>query len=103
MNRDGALTSLWQKDMPVYKPKGIISTNLPYDVVVVGGGITGITTGLMLQRAGKSVLIAEAQNLCFGTTGGTTAHINTFLDCSYDKVIKNFGEENAKLLAKGTK
>ena len=29
-----------------------------------------------------------------------TAHINTFFDTPYSKVIKNFGEDNAHLLAK---
>ena len=65
--------------------------------------MTGITTGLLLQKAGKSCVIAEARNLCFGTSGGTTAHLNTFLDTTYDQIIKKFGEEDAKLVAKGTK
>jgi glycine/D-amino acid oxidase-like deaminating enzyme/nitrite reductase/ring-hydroxylating ferredoxin subunit len=47
-------------------------------------------------------LVAEAQNLCFGTTGGTTAHLNTFLDTSYDQIEKKFGEDAAQLIAKAT-
>ena len=100
MKRDGASISLWQDGMSEYKTKSTPSLNKIFDVLIVGGGITGITAGLLLQRAGKSVMIAEAHDIGFGATGGTTAHINTFFDSSYDQVIKNFGENNARLLAK---
>jgi len=66
---------------------------------VVGGGITGISTALLLQRAGKKCAVLEAASLCFGTTGGTTAHLNTLLDTPYTTITKNFGLENAKLVA----
>ena len=100
MKRDGASISLWQDGMPDYKSKRISLSNKVFDVLIAGGGITGITTGLLLQRAGKSVMIAEAHNIGFGTTGGTTAHINSFFDSPYNRIIKNFGEDNARLLAK---
>jgi glycine/D-amino acid oxidase-like deaminating enzyme/nitrite reductase/ring-hydroxylating ferredoxin subunit len=72
-------------------------------VISVGGGITGISTALLLQTAGKKCLVVEAANLCFGTTGGTTAHINTLLDTPYTTISKNFGEENARLVATASK
>lgn len=97
MERDGANRSLWQSvEMPAFFAD---STNKDYDVIIAGAGITGITAGYLLQKAGKKCLIIEAENFGFGTTGGTTAHINTFYDANYDKVIKDFGEEKAKLLA----
>ncbi len=103
MKRDGACTSLWQDTVPDFKPVSSVVKDKTFDVVIVGGGITGITTGLLLQKEGKSVLIAEAHNLCFGTTGGTTAHINTFFDTTYDHIKDDFGEHNAQLVAKATK
>lgn len=102
MKRDGATISLWQSNVPDYmaKPAGFSQTN--YDVLIVGGGITGITTALLLQKQGKSCLVAEAHSLCFGTTGGTTAHINSFLDTSYDQIQSDFSLEAAQLIAKAT-
>lgn len=102
MKRDGAKTSLWQNNMPDYQAKPSNIADRIFDVLIVGGGITGITTALQLQKNGKQCIVAEAHNLCFGTTGGTTAHLNTFLDTSYDKVKSNFGKEGAQLLAKAT-
>jgi glycine/D-amino acid oxidase-like deaminating enzyme/nitrite reductase/ring-hydroxylating ferredoxin subunit len=103
MNRDGASTSLWQSDVPDFAPKPVSFSGTTYDVVIVGGGITGITTGLLLQKAGKKCLVAEAHSLCFGTTGGTTAHINSFLDTSYDQIESNFNIEASELILKATK
>jgi glycine/D-amino acid oxidase-like deaminating enzyme/nitrite reductase/ring-hydroxylating ferredoxin subunit len=99
MKRDGSLNSLWQNKMPEYVSLTRGFSGKTYDVVIAGGGVTGIATALMLQKSGKSVLVAEAQNLCFGTTGGTTAHLNNFFDTSYDQVKSGFGEDDAQLLA----
>jgi glycine/D-amino acid oxidase-like deaminating enzyme/nitrite reductase/ring-hydroxylating ferredoxin subunit len=102
MKRDGATKSLWQNDIPDYHSNPFTYQDELFDVVIVGGGITGITTALLLQKAGKKCLLAEAQNLAFGTTSGTTAHLNTILDLTYSEIEKKFGEENAKLVLKAT-
>jgi glycine/D-amino acid oxidase-like deaminating enzyme/nitrite reductase/ring-hydroxylating ferredoxin subunit len=98
MKRDGIQTSLWQPNIPEFTGRYTSLPSSRFDVVIVGGGMTGITTGLLLQKAGKSCLIAEKHNLCFGTTGGTTAHLNTFFDTDYHTIKQDFGEENAQRL-----
>jgi len=103
MERDGQRTSIWQatvKPSTVQIDNHSLSANNKYDVVIAGAGITGIVTGLLLQLAGKNVMIAEAHTIGFGTTGGTTAHINTFLDVPYYQIAKNFNEEVATEVAK---
>ncbi len=102
MHRDGANKSLWQDAMPVYLPKHKIVPEKIVDVLIVGGGITGLSTALELQKAGKQCLLIEACTIGFGTTGGTTAHLNTFLDTPYDQIEKDFGENNAQLVFKAT-
>lgn len=102
MKRDGACESLWQSDISDYQPQTYSITNDTFfDVLIVGGGITGITTALLLQQAGKKCLLAEAHSIGFGTTGGTTAHINTLLDTPYSTIGKNFGEKDSQLVADG--
>lgn len=102
INRDGACISLWQDSAEIFTPTNKSVKN-NYDVAIAGGGITGITTALLLQKAGKNCIIFESYNLCFGTTGGTTAHLNTLLDNPYNTIIKNFGKENAQLVANASK
>jgi glycine/D-amino acid oxidase-like deaminating enzyme/nitrite reductase/ring-hydroxylating ferredoxin subunit len=103
MKRDGATTSLWQHNIPDFTTAAATIPDQLLDVVIVGGGITGITTALQLQLAGKKCLVAEAHTLCFGTTGGTTAHLNTFFDNDYKTIIQDFGEESAQLVARATR
>jgi len=91
--RDGARVSLWQ-DMPPYEQRNL-SEDIEYDVAIVGAGITGITTAYRLQQAGKKCVVLEASTLGFGTTGGTTAHLNTVLDTTYSEIIKKFNNDVA--------
>ena len=99
IKRDGINTSLWQDSVNEFGSPGNIDSSVLYDVVIVGGGITGISTALLLQTAGMNCLLLEAHNLCFGTTGGTTAHINTLLDVPYSTIEKNFNKEKSKQMA----
>src|SRR5438046_848129 len=102
MKRDGATTSLWQTT-PEFIPRPIARSSfydVVYDVVIVGGGMTGVVTALLLQKSGKKCLLVEAYNLGFGTTGGTTAHLNTLLDTPYTTITKNFGEAAYEIVAK---
>ncbi len=105
MQRDGFNKSIWQDTQLKQQKENLAhgETDKIYDAIIVGAGITGITTAYNLAKTGKKVLIIEAQNPGFGTTGGTTAHLNNFFDTSYDEVIKNFGLDEAKLLAAGGK
>ena len=99
IERDGTTTSLWQAKATPYVNQKKQSYRDVYDVIIVGGGITGVTTALKLQRLGMNCLVLEARHLCFGTTGGTTAHLNTLLDTPYTVIEKNFGKENAAQVA----
>lgn len=103
MNRDGNATSLWQAVGADYQPTNQWDTGQIYDVLIIGGGITGLTTALLLQEGGMSCLVAEAHNIGFGTTGGTTAHLNTMLDAPYNTIIQDFGVENARLVGAGAR
>ncbi|PKF76198.1 FAD-dependent oxidoreductase [Chryseobacterium sp. PMSZPI] len=101
MYRDGARKSIWQDEIKKFSTEPDLSRL--FDVVIVGGGITGVSTALKLQESGKQCIILEAANIGYGTTGGTTAHLNDFFDTTFTQVIRDFGLENAKLYAESGK
>jgi glycine/D-amino acid oxidase-like deaminating enzyme/nitrite reductase/ring-hydroxylating ferredoxin subunit len=101
--RDGQTTSLWQKFQATAGATPVIESGPVFDVVIIGAGITGLTTALLLQEQGKKCIILEGNSVGFGTTGGTTAHINTFYDTDYSQIEKDFGQEAARLSADAAK
>ena len=103
IKRDGYNISIWQESADEYLPTNKADSTKIYDAVIVGGGITGISTAYHLQQAGMDCLLLEAHELCFGTTGGTTAHINTLLDVPYSTIEKKFSKEKSRLVAESVK
>lgn len=90
--------SVWlaTADHPTFQP---LRGDLDVDVAVVGGGITGLTTALLLQRGGASVAVIEAGRVGHGTTGHTTGKISSQHGLKYDELIKSAGEDKARLYA----
>jgi glycine/D-amino acid oxidase-like deaminating enzyme/nitrite reductase/ring-hydroxylating ferredoxin subunit len=52
-----------------------LEQDLVADAVVVGGGITGVTTALLLARAGRAVVLLEAREIGTGDTGNSTGNL----------------------------
>jgi glycine/D-amino acid oxidase-like deaminating enzyme len=71
------------------------------DVIIVGGGIAGLTSAYYLTKAGKKVVVVEAKSIGRGATGHTTAHITSQHDLIYAKLTNKFGWDVAKAYAKG--
>lgn len=74
-----------------------LNKDIDVDVVIVGGGITGITAAYLLTNAGMKVAILDSDRLLNGTTGHTTAKITAQHDLIYDELIKNLGIDKARL------
>lgn len=66
------------------------------DVVIVGGGITGLTAAYLLVNAGLAVAVLEADRIAMGTTGNTTAKVTALHGLPYAALIKEHGEERAR-------
>ncbi|RUL55595.1 FAD-dependent oxidoreductase [Lysinibacillus antri] len=74
-----------------------LNEDIDVDVVIVGGGITGLTSAYLLVNEGLKVAVLEADKLLNGTTGHTTAKITAQHDLIYDEFLHNFGRSKARL------
>jgi glycine/D-amino acid oxidase-like deaminating enzyme/nitrite reductase/ring-hydroxylating ferredoxin subunit len=76
-----------------------LELRLDVDVAVVGAGIVGLTTALLLQRAGARVAVLEAESVASGTTGHTTGKVTSQHGLLYGQLIKRLGMRRASLYA----
>src|ERR1051326_234195 len=86
---------VWVDDTPIGKfPK--LQSNISADVLVVGAGVTGITTAYLLKKAGSNVALIERERVASIDTGHTTAHLTYVTDDQLQKLVRNFGENHAQ-------
>lgn len=90
------MESVWEKNASqvCFKP---LDGNKTTDVLIIGGGMAGILCAYKLKSAGVDCVLAEAAKICGGITKNTTAKITLGHGLIYDKLIKRFGEDKARL------
>jgi glycine/D-amino acid oxidase-like deaminating enzyme/nitrite reductase/ring-hydroxylating ferredoxin subunit len=73
-----------------------LGRDLTVDVVIVGGGITGITTAHLCLKAGLSFALIERDRLARMDTGLTTAHLTSVTDLRLFEMAEKFSAEQAR-------
>ena len=76
-----------------------LAGDLTVDVAVLGGGITGLTTALLLKQAGKTVALVELRRVGHGVSGNTTAKLTSGHGLVYAKLARKHGPEVARVYA----
>lgn len=89
---------LWQEQAPPLPDRSGRPLPDAVDVVVVGGGYTGIAAARQLARQGATVTLVEAERMGFGasTRNGGIVHPGYKLGAA--ELIRRFGEETAAAL-----
>lgn len=64
-----------------------------FDTLVAGAGLTGLTTALLLARAGQKVGVLEARRIGAVTTGHTTAKVSLLQGLTLSDVLAHQSEE----------
>ncbi len=88
--------SVWVETGPTPPALPRLKEDVEADVVVLGGGIVGITTALLAQEQGARVVLLEANRLACGVSGHTTAKVSSQHGMIYSRLQSSFGADTAR-------
>lgn len=80
--------------MPRFLP---LEGDLRTDVLVIGGGLTGLLCAWNMKREGVDCALIEQNRIMSGVSGRTTAKLTAQHGLIYSKLLKTFGAERARL------
>jgi glycine/D-amino acid oxidase-like deaminating enzyme/nitrite reductase/ring-hydroxylating ferredoxin subunit len=93
--------SLWLATAPL-TDYGRLQSDVETDVAVLGGGITGLTTALLLKRDGARVVVLEGRRIGSGVTGCTTAKVTALQQTVYRQLRRRHGSDGAATYAEAS-
>ncbi|WP_041289419.1 FAD-dependent oxidoreductase [Kribbella flavida] len=92
------MVSVWTAtaEVPQYD---VLRADRRADVAVIGGGLIGLTTALLLAQEGKQVVLLEARRIGSRTSGNTTAKVTSQHGAIYADLVDRHGEDTARQYA----
>lgn len=73
-----------------------LKNDISVDVAIIGGGITGITTALLLKKQGFKVAVLEAREVGKGTTSHSTGNLYVTTDQLFSPIASKYDKEVLK-------
>ena len=95
----GENLSFWFEAMDQPLSYEILNSDIETDILVIGGGIAGLTTAFCLAKEGRKVVLVEDGFIGSGESGRTTAQLTCALDDRYFELEKIYDEATAQLAA----
>lgn len=77
---------------------GVLKGHHKADVCVVGGGYTGLSAALHLAKAGRDVILIDAQRVGFGASGRNGGQLGSGQRVEQDALEKMLGQDHATRL-----
>lgn len=85
----------WPQTTQPFTPQAIHERHDLYDVIVVGGGMSGSLTALQLVQQGKKVAILDKRQFGTGSTSANTGLLQYSNDIMLHELIEQIGEKPA--------
>lgn len=88
--------SPWIAQLRRTRPVEPLEENLETDVVIVGGGIAGVSTAyFILTQTDKNVILLEANKIAHGATGHNAGQVSSDFEIPFKELVARFGENRA--------
>ena len=78
------------------KPENGLEGNLETDVLIIGGGMAGLSSAQKLREAGREVTIVERDFCGAGASGKTSGFITPDSEIELSSLLDTYGPEKAK-------
>src|SRR5260221_505340 len=102
LNRDYERRPYWHATMPALPSRRDRPLPDSADVVVIGGGYTGINAARVLAGGGAKVTLLEAEQLGFGGSTRNGGIVHPGYKWSPDELVKRYGEDTGRALFRET-
>ncbi len=89
------MESVWQQNINRKKHK-ILNGDIKTDVVIIGGGLSGLLCARELDARGINYALVEENVVLGGVSANTTAKITAQHSLIYSKLIREFSVEHAR-------
>ena len=87
--------TIWTQQQPMPEFPNLHG-NRKTEVLIVGGGLAGLLCAWRMEKAGIDYLLIEANRICSGTSGRTTAKITSQHGLIYHKLLQKHGKTVAR-------
>lgn len=94
--------TLWLKGIKT-KTLAPLKEDIETDILIIGGGITGISTAFYLKETNQKVTLIDSDKIGYGATSKTTGKLTYLQDTLLNKIKRIHGEDTAKEYLKSQK
>lgn len=94
--------SFWLATRREYTPNPALEGDGEADIVIIGGGFTGLWTSIFLKELAPeaSVIVLEQAVLGYGGSGRNAGQVSGCIDHSHHHAIAHFGKDEARRMAR---